>query len=330
VELLEIREPLKKKLFEREKTLTLESGIEKRFSKPGEITFELPNIKPDCDSISLYYEGNIKNMTFFSSEGVIKENVVNGEVLWSCSEETNRSFGGFLKVAHGIGGIKINLVRNDKVFESKWEYSLRVFRTFGLSNPSDLYLNDKINWFLLNLEEARHISLNSKREMIGVLLKDGKIAHYFSDFEGFDWQIALDPGEYKLGLRLMDYEFPGNINLVYSMKAVRVLEEDVRSTVYLTPGESSIFSFAIPTKRKIGLGIKTTREVVKARLYDVEWNLIGEGEQQYLNLDKGLYYFVLHVPVSEEAVSCTPILVGQKAPPDLPPEEVINRIIGKR
>ena len=321
---------MKKKLFEKEKELTLESGIEKWFSKPGEITLELPTLRPDCDSISLYYEGNIRNITLFSSKGVIKENVKDGEVLWVSSEEANKNFGGFLKISHGIGGIKINLVRDDKVFESKWEHSLRVFRTLDLSNPTELYLTDKINWFSLNLTETKHISLKSKREMIGVLLKENKIVHYFSAFEGFDWQIALNPGEYKLGLRLMDYEPPGKINLVYSLKTVRTLEEDMRPTVYLTPGESSIFSFSIPTKRKIGLGIKTQKEVVKARLYDSEWNLIGEGEQQYLNLDKGLYYLVLHVPVSEEAVSCTPILVGQKAPPDLPPEEVINKIIGKR
>jgi len=128
----------------------------------------------------------------------------------------------------------------------------------------------------------------------------------------------------------MDYELPGNINLIYSLKPVKNLEEDMRPTVYLAPGESSIFSFSIPTERKIGLGIKTQKEVVQAKLYDSDWNLIGEGEQQYLNLEEGLYYFVLHVPISEEAVSCTPILVGQKAPPDLPPEEVIKKIIGKR
>ncbi len=330
VELLEIREPLKKKLFEREKKLTLESGIEKWFSKPGEITLELPSLKPDCDSVSLYYEGNIKNITLFSSKGLIREKLDDGEVLWVSAGEKDANFGGFLKVAHGVGGVKINLVKNDKVFESKWEHSLRVFRTLGLTNPTEFYLTDKINWFSLNLSETKHISLKSKREMIGVLLKDNKIIHYFSAFEGFDWQIALAPGEYKLGLRLMDYEPPGNINLVYSLRPVRTLEEDIRSTVYLTPGESSIFGFSIPTKRKIGLGIKTQKEVVKAKLYDSDWNLIGKGEQQYLNLDKGLYYFLLHVPVSEEAVSCTPIIVGQKAPPDLPPEEVINRIIGKR
>jgi len=330
VELLEIREPLKKKLFKREKELTLESGIEKWFSKPGEITLELPKLKPVCSSISLYYEGNINNITLFSSKGVIEEKVKDGEVLWVSSEEKNKNFGGFLKIVHGIGGIKVNLVKDSKVFESKWEHSLRVFRTLGLTNPTEFYLTDKINWFSLNLAETKHISLKSKREMIGVLLKEGKIIHYFSAFEGFDWQIALTPGEYKLGLRLMDYELPGNINLIYSLKPVKNLEEDMRPTVYLAPGESSIFSFSIPTERKIGLGIKTQKEVVQAKLYDSDWNLIGEGEQQYLNLEEGLYYFVLHVPISEEAVSCTPILVGQKAPPDLPPEEVIKKIIGKR
>jgi hypothetical protein len=118
--------------------------------------------------------------------------------------------------------------------------------------------------------------------------------------------------------------------LIYSFRNIDVLAEKSPPTISLAPGETRLFRFTLPEQKIIGIGLRTQKEVVQARLYDSEWRLLNRGKQQFKTLEKGDYYLWLHVPLDQAATVCTPILAGQEAPPNQPPESVVRRIVEGR
>jgi len=314
--------------------LTLEKGIEKSFSHRGEIIVQLPQIEATTPPPALPYEGAVEEVSWYGASGLLKTDLQSGEILASPSKATETisryKLGGFLIIRHGAGWIKLNLAERDSVFARKWEAEQRPQNPIELSKPVEVTLKDGLNWFAFTFHENVHVRFQSDQPMVGIVKAGEQIINYKTAFEALDWDMPLKPGKYFLGLRGLANAPLDGVRITCSSRSIDVLTEKSPPTISLAPNETRILRFTLPEQKIIGIGLRTQKEVVQARLYDGDWRLINRGKQQFKTLEKGDYYLWLHVPSSQDATTCTPILVGQEAPPNQPPEAVVRRIVEER
>jgi hypothetical protein len=273
-------------------------------------------------------------VSWYSAGGILKTDLSNGELLISSPRETETvaksRLGGFLKIRHRGGWIKLNLAEKDNAFARKWGYDLRPQNPVDLSKPLEVTLKDGVNWFSFTLNNNLHVRLQSDVGLVGIIKAAERVSNYKTDFAALDWDMPLQPGKYFLGVRGLAGESIEGARLTYSFRSIDELAEKSPPTISLAPGETRLFRFTLPEQKIIGIGLRTQKEVVQMRLYDSEWRLLNRGKQQFKTLEKGDYYLWLHVPLNQEATVCTPILAGQEAPPNQPPESVVRRIVEGR
>ena len=311
--------------------LALDEGLEQSFPSDGEFIVPLASDEA-TQPVALYYDGAVDEVSWYSAGGILKTDLSSGESLLSSPREketvSQTRLGGFLKIRHRGGWIKFNLAEKDNAFARKWGYDLRPQNPVDLNKPVEVTLKDGLNWFSFTLNENLHVRFQSDKGLVGIMKAEERVINYKTDFDALDWDMPLKPGKYFLGVRGLAGESAEGARLTYSFRSIDVLAEKSPPTVSLAPGETRLFRFTLPEQKIIGLGLRTQKEVVQARLYDGEWRLINRGKQQFKTLEKGDYYLWLHVPLNQDATVCTPILVGQEAPPNRPPESVISRIVG--
>jgi hypothetical protein len=199
----------------------------------------------------------------------------------------------------------------DNAFARQWGYDLRPQNPVDLNRPVEVTLKDGLNWFSFTLNENLHVRLQSDKGLVGII-KAERVINYKTDFVALDLDMPLQPGKYFIGVRSLAGESAEGTRLTYSFRNIDVLAEKSPPTISLAPGETRLFRFTLPEQKIIGIGLRTQKEVVQARLYDSEWRLLNRGKQQFKALEKGDYYLWLHVPLNQDATVCTPILVGQK------------------
>ncbi len=313
--------------------LALDKGLEQSFPSAGEIIVPLA-LHEAAQRVALYYDGAVEEVSWYSAGGILKTDLSSGELLLSSPREREtmspNKLGGFLKIRHRGGWIKLNLAEKDNAFARKWGYDLRPQNPVDLNKPVEVTLKDGVNWFFFTLNDNLHVRIQSDKGMVGIIKAAEQVINYKTDFAALDWDMPLQPGKYFLGVRGLAGESTEGARLTYSFRNIEVLAEKSPPTISLAPGETRLFRFTLPEQKIIGIGLRTQKEVVQARLYDSEWRLLNRGKQQFKTLEKGDYYLWLHVPLDQDATVCTPILVGQEAPPNQPPESVVRRIVEGR
>ncbi len=313
--------------------LALDKGLEKTFANAGGIVVPLA-LHEATQPVALYYDGTIDEVSWYSASGILKTALSSGELLIASPRETETvakpRLGGFLKIRHRGGWVKLNLAEKANAFARQWEHDLRPQNPVDLNKPVEVTLKDGVNWFAFTLNENLHVRFQSGKGLVGIIKAEERIINYKTDFAALDWDMPLQPGKYFLGVRGLAGESVAGARLTYSFRNIEMLAEKSPPTISLAPGEMRLFRFTLPEQKIIGIGLRTQKEVVQARLYDSKWRLINRGKQQFKTLEKGDYYLWLHVPLDQDATVCTPILVGQEAPTNQPPENIVRRIIEGR
>jgi len=141
----------------------------------------------------------------------------------------------------------------------------------------------------------------------------------------------LSPGTYRLVVR----PFAGQTGpglLRWTSEPVAALKEGVGAEDWISPAEVRVYRFQTASKGKVGLGIQARSESLDCAVYNDGYQLLGEGCQQLLSLDKGSYLLTVRQPPKSgnAALRFKPVLVGLAgAKADVPDEylrDLFNRI----
>ncbi|MBS1152250.1 MAG: hypothetical protein H6Q89_3948, partial [Myxococcaceae bacterium] len=141
----------------------------------------------------------------------------------------------------------------------------------------------------------------------------------------------LSPGNYRIVVR----PFAGQTGpglLRWTAEPVVALAEGVGAEEWISPAEVRVYRFQTASTGKVGLGIQARAESLDCAVYNDGYQLLGEGCQQFLSLDKGNYLLTVRQPPKSgnQALRFKPVLVGLAgAKVDVPDEylkDLFNRI----
>lgn len=119
-----------------------------------------------------------------------------------------------------------------------------------------------------------------------------------------------------------DGPLSGSIELVAT--PIVPLAEGVGDPVTVASGGTGLFGFTVEKDSDIGIGIRAEPDRVSVRLLDAQGQPLGDGVVQMRHLAPGRYLVEVRVPPDAPASLVRPAVVGIKARPSGPPEDVIR------
>lgn len=138
----------------------------------------------------------------------------------------------------------------------------------------------------------------------------------------------LASGAGKLRVRAVaDAVLPRAITL--AKQEVTALSEGIGPEVIVGPGQAQAFTFAVPDKRSIGIGIRATSADVTAELRKTDGTVVGRGVAQMHELDAGTYVLVVTSPPAGQVARVRPAVVGLEKPSTGPPPDVLRGYLSK-
>lgn len=157
------------------------------------------------------------------------------------------------------------------------------------------------------------------------IVQDGKALRVQGSDKGCALDEVLGPGSYRLAVRgFADRPLSGS--LTWTQEAIRELKEGVASEEsWVTPTQTRFFRFSTESAGRIGLGLQVSAELLECSVLDQEQRVLGEGCQQFLQLDKGTYLLAVHAPAAARPLKFKPVLVGLAgAKADVPEDYLRN------
>jgi hypothetical protein len=176
--------------------------------------------------------------------------------------------------------------------------------------------------FSLTAEALVHVRADSA---VCGLVREGAVLRVHGSDKGCAIDELLKPGTYRLVARgFADRALSGSVT--WTHEPVKDLKEGVASEEsWIAPTQTRFFRFSTQSPGRIGLGLQVPAELLECTVLTAEQRVLGEGCQQFLQLDKGTYLLAIHAPAHARPLKFRPVLVGLAgAKTDVPEEYLRN------
>jgi hypothetical protein len=142
--------------------------------------------------------------------------------------------------------------------------------------------------------------------------------------KGCSLDEVLKAGSYRLVVRgFADRVLSGAVT--WTQEPVMELKEGVASEEsWITPSQTRFFRFETQSPGRIGVGLQVPAEFLECTVLDLEQRVLGEGCQQFLQLDKGSWLLAVHAPATARPLKFKPVLVGLAGAKADVPEEYLR------
>ncbi|MFL5350214.1 MAG: hypothetical protein ACJ8AT_36020, partial [Hyalangium sp.] len=167
------------------------------------------------------------------------------------------------------------------------------------------------------------VHVRSDSGVCGLAQGAGVIRVQGSD-KGCAFDQVLKAGSYRLVVRgFADRALSGAAT--WTQEPVKELKEGVASEEsWITPSQTRFFRFSTQSPGQIGLGLQVPAELLECSVLDPEQKVLGEGCQQFLQLDKGTFLLAIHAPANAKPLKFKPVLVGLAGAKAEIPEEYLR------
>jgi hypothetical protein len=296
--------------------LTLGTSWQAKSTTEGTLLIPVAGASTNC---RLFFTGALNSVGWIGNDGMLRPNLADGASIRD---------NGFLIVGNSIGWMKLDLCDNaGSTIACKWGAALTATGATPIDQSSVVRLGDRVNWFTFTLADTHHVNFSAPLPLAALLIKDGTPVNYQETWEQFNWDLPLGPGKYQLGIHPIAGSSLEGGQLAALYRPIDRLSEKMPFTAYIAAGESRLLSFEVRRKDRFGIGLRMTNETAQARLYDAHGAVIDQGKQQFVELDKGVYFVWVRVPATAAGTSITVFLFGQEPPPNQPPEQLVKWII---
>jgi hypothetical protein len=175
--------------------------------------------------------------------------------------------------------------------------------------------------FTLASEAVVHV--RSESGVCGIV-QNGAVSRVQGGDRGCAFDVLLPAGSYRLVVRgFADRALSGAIT--WTQEPVKELKEGVANEEsWIAPSQTRFFRFTTQSRGRIGLGLQVPAELLECTVLDGEQRALGEGCQQFLELDKGTYLLAIHAPATARPLEFKPVLVGLAGAKTDVPEEYLR------
>lgn len=143
------------------------------------------------------------------------------------------------------------------------------------------------------------------------LLRGGELLAVDGFDAGCELLRLLPAGSYRVVVRpFATQPLPGTLR--WTAEPVSMLGDGVGPEDWVAPAEVRVYRFSTGSKGWVGLGVQTSSESLSCSIYDAGHRLLGDGCQQYLNLEQGSYLLMIRLPRRDGAqpLRFRPVLLG--------------------
>lgn len=192
-------------------------------------------------------------------------------------------------------------------------------------NPGTNSLKNKISGWKLNIDEPGFVKLSTNSGGLTSLMQGNKLLEcsYGLFPEGRDLYYYLEKGEYQVYSRAFKGDKQSG-EMIYSFtKPVELRDGGLDKELFITEGESHIYTFLVKSNGKIGLGVETDKDYLNVKLYNSEFDEVNEGSLLFNDLEKGRYFVI--VSSSDKTVRYRPVVYGLSGSRQEIPVDVIKK-----
>jgi uncharacterized protein len=198
--------------------------------------------------------------------------------------------------------------------------------------PVSLPLSGDIMSFAVPGDRSRLIELVTTSSVMATTTLGSAPARLDAFADGAKLSVYAPQGQARFDLEPAG---PGALSGVAQLRATPIvpISEGLGPKVRLAPGEARGYSFSVPDRRRIGVGVRASVDVARCRLLDAEGKTLGVGVTQLNELPPGDYVLLVEVPLEAIPVDVEPALVGVKLPDTGPPDDVKRNylaLVGRR
>ncbi|MFT3841664.1 MAG: hypothetical protein QM723_32040 [Myxococcaceae bacterium] len=137
----------------------------------------------------------------------------------------------------------------------------------------------------------------------------------------------VSAGTYRVLVRpFAGQTVPGALR--WTAEPVVTLGDGVGPEDWVAPAEVRVYRFSTGSKGWVGLGVQTGSEALDCSIYDDGHRLLGDGCQQYMQLDKGNYLLTVRMPpkTGAQPLRFKPVLLGLAGATTGVPDEYLKEL----
>ncbi len=225
-----------------------------------------------------------------------------------------------------------------KIWTDDNENNLRRYNTFS-SAPEQINLSKKNYYINSSSKSVRlYIPAQSDNKIFMISLETPVTCVYLNDSTIY-WINEFDAGKkilfpvIKSGLNVIEFSaLGGNCSIGkidISNAEMEYISDTFSKPAFISAGEIKAYYFNVEFDKKIGLGIKSDKDILECLLYDSNLKLIKTGHHQLVDLKKGKYIIEIRCPVSSETpVYFQTVIIGKEIPLNNIPMDYLKKLIG--
>jgi hypothetical protein len=261
-----------------------------------------------------------------SMEGALRCTIAlaDGTRVATCRGKVPAMLAAELLIEHGVGPLRAMVYAPGREKWARLGIELPATPSEGLSAAVAVPLESGRIDRALVVDKEAVVRVSAESGVCGLLRGDDLLS-----VDGFDTGCelvrVLSPGTYRVLVRpFASRPQPGTMR--WTAEPVVQLGEGIGKEDWLAPGEVRLFRFDTANKGKAGLGIQAKSELLECAIYNDAYQLLDEGCQQYLSLDKGRYLLTVRNPPTPGAVPLAfrPVLLGLSGEKNDIPEEYLQ------
>ncbi len=141
-------------------------------------------------------------------------------------------------------------------------------------------------------------------------------------------------GKHSLLIEPLKTKFSDDSIYLQTLDPIQI-KEGLGPKITLGPSEARLFSFSIDklesdnghlaqdsNTKDIGIGVKASIDIARCRLFNQDGSLVGQGINQFHQLQAGNYYLLIDIPGTGRPISIQAAVVGLDPPSQHPPVEI--------
>ncbi len=233
--------------------------------------------------------------------------------------------GGQVRLTYGPGLVKAWVSEKDRDLEGRWGRPAQG-AVLPLQPNSILPLQGGPQWFSFSVVKPSTISLRSEGPAAYAVWREGSPVPL--TVAELSLETFLTPGTYRLGVRGLGGQTLNGFADVRLAEVVAI-DKTFGPDTLIHGGETRVFSFTVKEASTYGLGLRAGRDALSCELIRSDGAVLGAGAQQFMDLGPGTYLLKVGLPVGEEPLKFTPVVVGLEAPGNGPPEQVVRAFLAQ-
>lgn len=199
-------------------------------------------------------------------------------------------------------------------------------QTMTVGKPLTLTLRGTSQYQLLKTNEAMLVHLHSTLAMVTRVKTAAQAEQVEAHPYGVDYAFFMPAGEASLAFTALGTAALSGQLAITSSPAME-FSEGSGPEVILPGGGSKLYTFKIEKSGPIGIGVRSSSDVINAVLLDSSGRVLDRGVVQMPTLPPGRYWLMLTSPADADPVHAIPVLVGTKPPDTGPPADVIREYL---